>query len=57
MPPDSPSSSQTFSMNFAAHVAAARLAALGQLALDHHLRGDAGMVDARLPQARVLPCC
>jgi hypothetical protein len=24
--------------------------ALGQLALDHHLRGDAGMVETRLPQ-------
>ena len=34
----------------AAHLAAARLLALHQLPLDHHLRGDAGVVGARLPQ-------
>ncbi len=34
----------------AAHVAAARLLPLHQLALDDHLRGDAGMVHARLPE-------
>ncbi len=34
----------------AAHLAAAGLLALHQLPLDHHLRGDAGMVGARLPQ-------
>ena len=34
----------------AAHLAPARLLPLHQLALDHHLRGDAGMVGARLPQ-------
>ena len=33
-----------------AEVAAVRLLALHQLALDHHLRGDAGMVGAGLPQ-------
>ncbi len=35
---------------FPPHLAAAGLAALGQLPLDHHLGGDAGMVGARLPQ-------
>ncbi len=35
---------------FAAHFAPARLLALHQLALDHHLRRDAGMVRARLPE-------
>jgi hypothetical protein len=34
----------------AAERAAVRLLALHQLALDHHLGGDAGMVGARLPQ-------
>ena len=34
----------------AAHVAAAGLLALHQLALDHGLGGDAGMIGARLPQ-------
>ena len=34
----------------AAHFAAARLLALHQLALDHGLRGDAGVVGAGLPQ-------
>jgi hypothetical protein len=34
----------------AAHLAAGGLALLGQLALDHHLRGDARMVGARLPE-------
>ena len=34
----------------AAHVAPARLLALHELALDHHLSRDAGMVGARLPK-------
>ena len=34
----------------AAHVAAAGLLAFHQLALDHHLGGDAGMIGAGLPQ-------
>ena len=34
----------------AAEVAAVRLLALHQLALDHHLGGDAGMIGARLPE-------
>ena len=34
----------------AAHGAAAGLLAFHQLPLDHHLRGDAGVVGARLPQ-------
>ena len=34
----------------AAHFAAARLLAFGELTLDDHLRGNAGMVHARLPQ-------
>ena len=34
----------------AAHLAAARLPALHQLALDHHLSGNAGMVGTGLPQ-------
>jgi hypothetical protein len=33
-----------------AHVAAARLLPLGELALDDHLRGDAGVIGAGLPQ-------
>ena len=50
MPPDSAFHSHTFSMNcLAAEVAAVDLP-LHQLALDDHLRGDAGMVHARLPQ-------
>ena len=50
-PPYSAFHSQTRLMNaLAAHVAAAGLLALHQLALDHHLGGDAGMVGARLPQ-------
>jgi len=36
--------------SFAAHFAAARLLALHQLAFDHGLRGDAGVVGAGLPQ-------
>ena len=35
-----------------AHVPARDIAFLGQLALDHHLRGDTRMVGARLPQHR-----
>ena len=35
---------------FAAQVAARRLCRSVELALDHHLRGDAGMVGAGLPQ-------
>ncbi len=34
----------------ASHGAAVRLLPLHELALDHHLRGDAGVIDARLPQ-------
>ena len=34
----------------APHGAAVRLLALHELPLDHHLRGDAGVIDARLPQ-------
>ena len=34
----------------AAHRAAVRLLPLHEHAFDHHLRGDAGMIDARLPQ-------
>ena len=50
-PPHSAFHSQTRSTKLvAAHVAAAGLLALHQLALDHHLGGDAGMVGARLPQ-------
>ena len=33
-----------------AHDATVRLLPFHQLALDHHLRGDAGMIGARLPQ-------
>ncbi len=51
MPPDSSFHSQMRSTNFSRPiVAAVGLLALGKLALDHHLRGDAGMVHARLPQ-------
>ena len=51
VPPDSAFQAQTCSRNFvAAHVAAAGLLALHQLPLDHHLRGDAGVVGAGLPQ-------
>ena len=39
----------------APHLAAAGLLALHQLPLDHHLRGDAGMVGARLPQHVACP--
>ena len=34
----------------AAEAAAVRLLALGELALDHHLGGDAGVIGARLPE-------
>ena len=37
----------------AAHVAAPDIALLGQLALDHHLGGDAGVVGAWQPQGRL----
>ena len=51
VPPDSAFHSQTrFEELLAAHVAAAGSLPLHQLPLDHHLRGDAGMVGARLPQ-------
>ena len=36
--------------SLAAEFAARRAAVLGQFALDHHLRRDAGMIGARLPQ-------
>ena len=36
--------------SFAAHCAAVRLLPFHELALDHHLRGDAGMIGARLPE-------
>ena len=50
VPPDSSFHSQTLLDELLArHVAAVDLA-FGQLALDDHLRGDAGMVHARLPQ-------
>ena len=51
VPPDSSFHAQTrFQELLAAQVAAARLLPFHQLALDHHLRGDAGMVGARLPE-------
>ena len=51
VPPDSAFHSQTRSRNFSRpDVAAARLLPLHQLALDHHLGGDAGVVGAGLPQ-------
>jgi hypothetical protein len=50
-PPDSAFHAQTAREGFSRpSVAAARLLRLHQLALDHHLRGDAGVVGARLPQ-------
>ncbi len=39
-----------FDERLASHRAAVRLLPLHELALDHHLRGDAGMIDAWLPQ-------
>ena len=39
-----------FDERLAAQRAAVRLLPLHELALDHHLRGDAGMIHARLPQ-------
>ena len=51
VPPDSAFHSQTFSTNFSRPICATvRLLPLRQLALDDHLRGDAGMVRARLPE-------
>ena len=50
MPPDSAFHSQTLSMNSSRPSVAAVDLALHQLALDHHLGGDAGVVHARLPQ-------
>ena len=51
VPPDSAFHSQTFSRNSSRPMlAAAGLLALHQLALDHHLGRDAGMVGAGLPQ-------
>ena len=51
VPPLSAFHAHTFSMNFvAAELVAVGLLPLHQLALDHHLRGDAGVVGARLPQ-------
>ena len=50
MPPDSAFHSQTFSTNSSRPRSRRLDLPLHQLALDHHLRGDAGMVHARLPQ-------
>ena len=51
VPPDSAFHAQTLSTKASRPiVAAVGLLALRQLALDHHLGGDAGMVRARLPQ-------
>ena len=51
VPPDSAFHCQTRSMNASRPSAAAvRLPSLGQQPLHHHLRGDAGMVGAGLPQ-------
>ena len=41
----------------AAHLAAALLLPLHQLALDHHLGGDAGVVGARLPKHVLARAC
>ena len=49
-PPDSAFHSQTRLRNSSRPMRGRRLLALHQLALDHHLRRDAGMVGARLPQ-------
>ena len=54
VPPDLAFHSQTLlDEGLAAHVAAADVAGLGQLALDHHLGGDAGVVGAGQPQRRL----
>ena len=51
VPPDSAFHSQTFSTNSSRPiVAAVRLLPLHHLPLDHHLRGDAGVIRAGLPQ-------
>ena len=51
VPPDSAFHAHTRSRNFSRpSVAPARLLPLHQLALDHHLGGDAGVVGAGLPQ-------
>ncbi len=50
-PPDSAFHAQTRSRNASRPIVRrSGLLALGELALDHHLRGDAGVVGARLPQ-------
>ena len=50
VPPDSAFHSHTLLDELLAADVAAMDLPLHQLALDHHLRGDAGMVHARLPQ-------
>jgi hypothetical protein len=44
VPPDSFFQTRPFEEGFARHVAPPGSLPLGHLALDHHLRGDAGMV-------------
>ena len=54
MPPDSAFHSQTFSTNASRPRSRRPMLPLGgQLALDHHLGGDAGVVGARQPQRRL----
>ncbi len=51
VPPDSAFQAQTpLEKFFASQVTARRLLPLHELALDHHLGGDAGMIGAGLPQ-------
>ena len=50
MPPDSAFHSQTFSTNSSRPMSRRWLWRSIELALDDHLRGDAGMVHARLPE-------
>ena len=50
VPPDSAFHSQTFSTNASRPRSRRSDLRLHQLALDHHLGGDAGVVRARLPQ-------
>ena len=50
MPPDSAFQAHTFSRNLSRPISPALVLALRQLALDHHLSGDTGVVSAGLPE-------